>query len=106
MSDDVVIYLRELADQIEEEREVVKSLKAGSELYLRAYELTGASDISEFLALCGSVRNLEQQNDRLLNFCTTLENRLLKEGDPFSGDDWNLMQEVRVAMGKQQEVPT
>lgn len=73
MNDDAVTYLRELADQIEEERE--------------------------------QVRLLQEENIRLMTFCKTLEARLLKDGDPLSGDDWSLMQEVRMAMGKQERVP-
>jgi hypothetical protein len=39
---------------------------------------------------------------RLREFCERLESRLEKDGDPFDGDDWELMQEVRVALGKQE----
>jgi hypothetical protein len=34
-------------------------------------------------------------DDELLTSARDLEARLLKEGDPFSGDDWALMQIVR-----------
>lgn len=35
----------------------LKDLTAQAELYRRGYKLMGASDISEYLALCGSVRD-------------------------------------------------
>lgn len=40
------------------------------------------------------------ERNRLREFCERLENRILEDGDPFSGDDHELLREVRVALGK------
>ena len=46
------------------------------------------------------VCSLRAERDRLRAFCEHLEVRLLAHGDPFSGDDMQLMQDVRAALGK------
>jgi FtsZ-binding cell division protein ZapB len=50
--------------------------------------------------------NVLKRLDKLVAFCESLEAKLLEHGDPFSGDDWQLMQEVRFALGKITKIPT
>jgi hypothetical protein len=42
---------------------------------------------------------LRTERDRLKAFCEKLAADLYKNGDPFNGGDWQLMQDVRTALG-------
>lgn len=57
----------------------------------------------EFQLAISRAEVAEYERDRLKTFCESLESRLLKDGDPFNGDDWQLMQDVRAALGRQEQ---
>jgi hypothetical protein len=66
------------------------------------YEDAAPVDVSDAIrSLKERNETLEIERDRLYEFCRRLERQLLDDGDPFSGDDWALLREVRVALGKQ-----
>ena len=44
------------------------------------------------------VRNLHAENERLRTAGLRIEKLFLDHGDPFSGDDWQAMQEIRFAL--------
>jgi hypothetical protein len=83
---------------------IVCSHAYGYETYIKAYRCDDKQ--GEIARQAVRIGELEYEVKRLREFCQTLEETLLAEGDPFCGDDWELMQRVRFALGKIQELPT
>jgi hypothetical protein len=59
------------------------------------------SDSEQVLLLRRTVKEAEARERELRQMCELFERRLLESGDPFDGDDWQTMQDIRVALGKQ-----
>lgn len=85
---------------------VAKRAEFVDDVFERAYRAIGACDIGNFLAKCEQAKDyddVKEERDRLRAFCEGLEHWLVVGMGLFDDDSQQILDGVRVALGKQPE---